>query len=134
LGDKPKSTIVPRIKKNILVIEDESITATSICESLNRSGYRTIAALNSRDALEIGQSEKIDLIISDIRLDSEDSITGIEAAQTICKFKGYIPILVMSGFSTKNIDVNVQGAVGFLTKPLDLDVLPRIVQLIFKEI
>ena len=53
---------------HILVVEDDAKLRSLFCTVLNRSGYLTVPASGGREALELLDSEYIDLIISDIMM------------------------------------------------------------------
>jgi DNA-binding response OmpR family regulator len=100
-----------RIVKRILVVEDEPLTAFDNETMLNAAGYEVVATLDGFDeALEILEREPIDLILSDIRLRSQE--TGIDLAKA-AKALG-IPTLFATGH---RIDAASEVAIGCLQKP-----------------
>ena len=100
-----------RIVKRILVVEDEPLTAFDNETVLNSAGYEVVATLDGFDeALEILESEQVDLILSDIRLRSEQ--TGIDLARA-AKDLG-IPTLFATGH---RIETASEVAIGCLHKP-----------------
>ena len=100
-----------RIVKRILVVEDEPLTAFDNETMLNAAGYEVVATLDGFDeALEILEREPIDLILSDIRLRSQE--TGIDLAKA-AKARG-IPTLFATGH---RIDAASEVAIGCLQKP-----------------
>jgi CheY-like chemotaxis protein len=100
-----------RIVKRILVVEDEPLTAFDNETMLNAAGYEVVATLDGFDeALEILEREQVDLILSDIRLRSEE--TGIDLARA-AKARG-IPTLFATGHQ---IDAASEVAIGCLQKP-----------------
>lgn len=100
-----------RIVKRILVVEDEPLTAFDNETMLNAAGYEVVATLDGFDeALEILEREQIDLILSDIRLRSQE--TGIDLARA-AKQRG-IPTLFATGH---RIDAASEVAIGCLQKP-----------------
>ena len=100
-----------RIVKRILVVEDEPLTAFDNETMLNAAGYEVVATLDGFDeALEILEREQIDLILSDIRLRSQE--TGIDLAKA-AKARG-IPTLFATGH---RIDAASEVAIGCLQKP-----------------
>jgi two-component system NtrC family sensor kinase len=65
--DEPaRSPRVPAAR--ILVVEDETALAGMICDVLAADGHRTQVARDGREALELLESESVDLIISDIKM------------------------------------------------------------------
>lgn len=89
LFGKPK-----RIVKRILIVEDEPLTAFDNETMIEEAGY-TVVATHDRvsDALNTLDREKVDLILSDVRLTGERS--GIDLAR-IAKDRG-IPVLLATG-------------------------------------
>ena len=100
-----------RIVKRILIVEDEPLTAFDNENMLGDAGYEVVATLDGYDeAAELIEQEQIDLILSDVRLRSEQ--TGIDLA-TLAKSKG-IPTLFATGH---DIPEAAACAVGCLKKP-----------------
>ena len=100
-----------RIVKRILVVEDEPLTAFDNETMLSAAGYEIVATLDGFDeALEAMGREQIDLILSDIRLRSQQ--TGIDLAKA-ARDRG-IPTLFASGHA---MPAAAEVAVGCLKKP-----------------
>lgn len=89
LFGKPK-----RVVKRILIVEDEPLTAFDNETMLEEAGY-TIVATHDRvaDAVATLEREKVDLILSDVRLTG--SRNGIDLAR-IAKEMG-VPVLFATG-------------------------------------
>src|SRR5206468_8070923 len=100
-----------QVVKRILIVEDEPLTAFDNENILGDAGYEIVATTDQFDnALEIIERERVDLILSDIRLRSQQ--TGIELANA-AKKRG-IPTL----FATGHAYPGAAGvAVGCLHKP-----------------
>jgi two-component system, chemotaxis family, chemotaxis protein CheY len=58
------------MKKKILIVEDFASIRNFVCETLNRKGYETIGAANSKEALTIldEKNEEIDLVLTDYNM------------------------------------------------------------------
>jgi CheY-like chemotaxis protein len=58
------------MKKKILVVEDFGSIRTFVCETLNRKGYETIGAANSKEALTLLANAKgeINLVLTDYNM------------------------------------------------------------------
>ena len=88
--------------KNLLLVEDEAITAMAQAHRLQHEGYNVVVAYDSEMALEIIKSGvyKFNLILMDIDLGS--GLNGIQTADII--IAGYqIPVL----FLTLNSDIRI---------------------------
>jgi CheY-like chemotaxis protein len=100
-----------QIVKRILIVEDEPLTAFDNENFLGDAGYEVVATIDDLDeALEVLESEQVDLILSDVRLRGDR--TGIELARH-AKDKG-IPTLFATGQPHDNAH---EVAVGCLLKP-----------------
>ncbi len=100
-----------QVVKRILIVEDEPLTAFDNENMLGDAGYEIVATIDDFDqALEVLDREQVDLILSDVRLRSQE--TGIDLAKA-AKERG-IPTLFATGHPYPNAS-NV--AVGCLTKP-----------------
>jgi CheY-like chemotaxis protein len=100
-----------QVVKRILIVEDEPLTAFDNENMLGDAGYEIVATVDQfEDALETLEREQIDLILSDIRLRSQQ--TGIELARA-AKARG-IPTLFATGHPYPNA---ASVAVGCLMKP-----------------
>ena len=106
LFGKPK-----RIVKRILIVEDEPLTAFDNETMIEEAGY-TVVATHDRvsDAVNTLEREKVDLILSDVRLTGERS--GIDLAR-IARDKG-IPVLLATGMAPEEAAGLV---IGCLMKP-----------------
>ena len=106
LFGKPK-----RIVKRILIVEDEPLMAFDNETMLVEAGY-TVVATHDRvaDAVATMEREKVDLILSDVRLAGERS--GIDLAR-LAKAKN-IPVLFATGMVPEEASELV---IGCLMKP-----------------
>ena len=101
-----------RIVKRILIVEDEPLVAFDNENMLGDHGYELVATVDDYDrAIEIINSEEeVHLILSDVRLSSEQ--TGLDLARH-AKSKG-VPTLFATG---QPHDGAHEVAVGCLMKP-----------------
>ena len=101
-----------RIVKRILVVEDEPLTAFDNETMLGDAGYEVVATIdNFDDAIALIDRDKVDLILSDVRLQGER--TGLDLAKA-AKNRG-VPILFVTGHQLSE-DATVH-AIGCLMKP-----------------
>ena len=121
-------------KTKILIVEDETIIALDLKESLLGLGYSvTDTVKNYKDALHSVHINEPEIILMDINLkNSED---GISTAMAIQKIKN-IPIIYLTAFSDdKTINKAIQtNPVGYLLKPFNIDELKSTILLgLFKS-
>jgi signal transduction histidine kinase/DNA-binding response OmpR family regulator len=64
----PLFTPAERQVKSLLVVEDDESLLKALVRVLKRSGYDTVAALSSREALAVLSRRKVDAILTDFRM------------------------------------------------------------------
>ena len=117
-----------RAVKRILVVEDEPLTAFDNESTLRDLGYEVVATLDSfGEAIRMLEKEKIDLILSDVRLSSEQ--TGIDLARA-AKARG-TPTLFATGYDIPNAS---EVAIGCLRKPYTERQLKRALECIDRHL
>lgn len=100
-----------RIVKRILIVEDEPLTAFDNENMLREAGYEIVATVDDFDeALKVLESEEVDLVLSDVRLRSQQN--GIDLARHASERD--IPTLFATGQAYPNA---ARVAVGCLAKP-----------------
>lgn len=113
------------MQKNIFVIDDDALVVKSIKALLKKSGYGVITAQSGKEALALVVQNKIDLIISDIRMPEMD---GMEALRKIRESgtghrKAEAPAIVIIGYAGSDDaykDAEELGIAEFLYKPFEL--------------
>jgi len=116
------------MKKKILVVEDEPITALSMSDLLEIWGYKTCEpASTAQEAIARTEEEKPDLILMDINLKSD--INGIEAAKRL-RSRFRVQVIFITGYIDEYIrkEAELAEPVGYLVKPLDFTVLKSILE------
>lgn len=109
---------------SILVVEDDDDIRNTLVDLLESEGYKTESAENGMKALEILQQiPKPCLVLLDMMM---PIMNGREFLDQIMKdsLLAPIPVLVVSAIADQN---NSKGAVGFIKKPIDIDVILRLV-------
>jgi two-component system cell cycle sensor histidine kinase/response regulator CckA len=106
----------------ILLVEDEDMVRTVAERALTRQGYTVITAADGEQGLaRLGQSEKIDMVISDVVMPGMDGPTMVRAVRAT---HPDMPVLFMSGYAEeqlrKSIDID---DVAFLPKPFSVNQL-----------
>lgn len=115
------------MKFTILVIDDEKNIREGLSMALEDEGYEVITAEDGKQGLEKALYDAVDLIITDLRM---PLISGEEILKKVVTELPSIPVIVLTGHGTVELAVEAMriGAYDFLTKPLDLDRLFRLVK------
>jgi len=106
------------VKKKLLLVEDETFTATLLKRNLELVGYEVGQPLaTGMDAVEAVRKDSFDAILMDIRLVGE--MDGIEAALRIKAIKD-IPIIFLTGYFDEEIIERAKSIepVAYLVKPV----------------
>ena len=104
-------------KKKILIVEDESIVAKDIQNTLKNLGYTVTAVVNKTDkAIEEIETNRPDLVIMDIML--KGKMNGIEAAANIKK-RFEIPVIFLTAYADDTTLNNAKQSepYGYIIKP-----------------
>jgi EAL domain-containing protein (putative c-di-GMP-specific phosphodiesterase class I) len=109
----------------VLVADDDEDVRTLLSKSLRSAGYAVVQASDGRQALEILDARPVDAIVTDI---SMPEMTGIELLRAIRARRADVPVVLVTG--SPDMESAMQavklGALIYLTKPIDLDELRRV--------
>ncbi len=111
----------------ILVIDDEPDHCDAAAEALSKVGYDCLQAHTAKEGLEIIERGHIDIIVTDLILDSETD--GLDILQRALQLLDDAEVIVVTGHGTIPSAVKAiqLGAASYLTKPLDLTELRTVV-------
>ncbi len=104
----------------LLVVDDERSICDILGQYLRIKGYTVLIAKNAEDAINILKKEKIDLVLSDIKM---PGMSGVELLKWIRDYNRILPVLLTTGFPTLDsaIEALKCGAFDYLTKPFHLE-------------
>lgn len=104
----------------VLVVEDDSGHRELLREELLEAGYSVTAVATAEDALALLRERTFSLVVSDLRLPSEDGFVVLKRTRALVPAPGFI---MLTGFGTIDQAVAAlkEGADDFLTKPIDLE-------------
>jgi DNA-binding LytR/AlgR family response regulator len=121
-------------KTSVLVVEDESIVAKDIQNSLKKLGYTVPSVENSgEDAINAASQYRPDLILMDIMLKGD--ISGIEAAEQI-KNRYQIPVIFLTAYADESTlsKAKVTEPYGYIIKPFkEIDLHTSIEMALYKH-
>ncbi len=106
------------MSEKILIVEDDRTLQETLTYNLGKEGYQVLSAYEGNAALELAQSESIDLILLDVMLPNLDGLS-------ICRIlrrETDVPILLLTartGEMDKIISLD-SGADDYITKPFSL--------------
>jgi DNA-binding NtrC family response regulator len=105
----------------ILIVDDEASFRTSLKGALKKD-YKVAEARNSEKALQQVKENPPDVVLLDI---SMPGVSGLETLEKIREIDDYIAVIMVTAHGeVKNVVQAInQGAVDYLTKPIDMDEL-----------
>ena len=114
----------------ILTVDDEMGIDSFFYEFFTARNYEVLSAQNGKDAIEIARKERPRIILLDINMRGMD---GIETLKNIRTFDKDVAIIMVTGVKdddtiNKALDA---GADDYITKPLSLEYLEKVVLLKF---
>ncbi len=111
----------------ILIVEDEPKMLRLLDLNLAEEGYATHTAQDAETALKILRREKIDLVLTDLKLPGMD---GLEFLQAVKRSNANIPAIVMTAYGTVETAVEAMkaGASDYVLKPFSIEEIKLILR------
>ena len=112
--------------KAILVADDERHLRTALFTALTRLGHAVELAENGQEAINKFQTQRFDLVITDLRMPALDGL-GVLAA--IKKLAPGTPVILMTAYGSVETAVEAmrEGAQDFILKPFPAGVIEEAV-------
>jgi two-component system response regulator PilR (NtrC family) len=109
-------------KPRILIVDDEPSMRDMLRIVLRRDGYDVVVAGNGTEAIAILEKDRIDLLLSDIRM---PDISGVDVLRAAKNVNRDIIAFMMTAFASTDSAVEAMrlGAVDYFTKPFNMDEL-----------
>jgi two-component system response regulator HydG len=106
----------------ILVVDDDTAHATMLSAMLGSWGYAVDMADDGTTAVAMVRERAYDAVLTDVRMAEVD---GIEALRRIRLYNPFLPVLIMTAYSSVDTAVEAlkAGAFDYLHKPIDFDEL-----------
>jgi len=107
-------------KYTILIVDDKELLRNLIDTFLSKLGHSCVTAIDGVDALEKMKGNKIDAVVTDIRMPNMDGIAL--TSEISIQYPG-IPVMIMTAFDegdTAGLAITV-GARDFIRKPFSLN-------------
>jgi two-component system response regulator HydG len=109
----------------VLVVDDRPEMAEMIVDHLSERGYESLGAASGREALRMLATERIDALVTDLRMPEVDGLDLLGASLALDPSR---PVILMTAYGTLDtaIEATRRGACHYLTKPFRLDALVRV--------
>src|SRR5215831_14458836 len=109
----------------ILIVDDERNVHYSFRRVLGRE-YEILSAFSAEEALRRATDPGLRLVLMDIRLPGTD---GLDTLQELKQLRPDLPVIMMTAFVSAETAIRstTLDAEDYLVKPLDVDVLKRLI-------
>lgn len=119
-------------EKKILVVDDEQQLALAMKIRLQAKGYQVVMAHDGRQAMEVAQQERPDLILLDVLMPVMDGYSCVRELNA--KFgRGKIPVIVLTARDRMKDLFELEGIEDYVVKPFDHDDLLLRIDRVFKR-
>ncbi len=117
----------------ILVVDDESAQREILRTILSAEGYLVETAATAAEAMQRGERQRFDVVLTDLRMPGADGLTLV---RSLSKEDPPTLVIIMTGHGSLDSAGQAMqlGAFDYLTKPLERDDLLRIVGRAFERI
>ncbi|EIH7937013.1 two-component system response regulator GlrR [Escherichia coli] len=107
---------------HLLLVDDDPGLLKLLGLRQTSEGYSVVTAESGAEGLRVLNREKVDLVISDLRMDEMD---GMQLFAEIQKVQPGMPVIILTahGSIPDAVAATQQGVFSFLTKPVDKDAL-----------
>jgi len=111
---------------HVLLVEDEAFLRELVMEGLQDAGFSVLEASDGNTGVQALQSDqRIDVLLSDIKLPDIDGYQVAEAARTL---RPGLKVILMTGYAPSPLPPALQSVVyRVLQKPFSLETLPGMV-------
>lgn len=119
-------------KRRLLIVDDDQMMTKTLRDIFMAKGYEADYVHSASNALEKIEKTDFGCVLTDIKMPEMD---GVELFREIKKIQPHIPVVLMTAHSTcDRIDEGLrEGALGCLTKPLDIETVLCFLSLLHRE-
>jgi CheY-like chemotaxis protein len=116
----------------ILLVDDEKEYVHALSERLETRDIGTSVVYNGEEALEFVEKDAPDVMVLDLMM---PGIDGIEVLRRIKQQKPQIEVIILTGHGTEREESLARelGAFAYLNKPVDIDVLAKIMKKAYEK-
>ncbi len=115
-------------RKRILLIDDEALVLEELTETFEFEGFEVTTAASGNDALDLPDLDRIDVIISDLKMPGMSGLDLFRLLKERRDFKAKVILLSGHGAQTERDEAFELGIHAFLSKPIDVVDLVTVVE------
>ena len=121
------------MKRTILIADDEKNIRSGLQIALEDEGYEVLLAADGNEAWTAITKNNVNLLISDLRM---PGMSGQELLKKVSSAYPTMPVIILTGHGTieSAVEAMRNGAIDFITKPLNLDRLFLMIRRAFSNL
>ncbi len=118
--------------RRILIVDDDPAIRDSLAEALRADRFTVAVAASGAEALALAQQSPPEVMLTDVRMDGMD---GLALLRAVRERLPSVAVVLMTAFDDMPTVVQAMrdGAVEFLTKPLDLHDVRAVLKRVFED-
>lgn len=104
----------------VLVVDDNAALAETIADGLLERGYEALAVTSGEAALRLLRTERIDALVTDVRMPRMDGLTLLRTAMVLDPLR---PVIVMTAYGSLDtaLEAGARGTWHYLIKPFRIE-------------
>lgn len=112
---------------NLLIADDDTAFRETLCGVFETRGFRTLAASDGDEALEIVRQEAVHVLLTDMHMPRMD---GLEMLRRVKRLRRTIPSILLSGDVDEKLEraARQADAISVLHKPVRFEDVTRVVR------
>jgi len=127
MAHPPTNDLTASAAAGVLIVDDEYSVRDSLTEWFRKDGYRVEGASDGKQALQMLEGAKWDVVLVDIKMPGMD---GLELQRRIREVDPELVVVIITAYASVDTAVEAlkSGAFDYITKPIDPDQLSRVVR------
>ncbi|KQL58920.1 MULTISPECIES: response regulator [Shouchella] len=110
-----------------MIVDDQFGIRVLLTEILQKDGYQMYQAANGKEALDIQELEKIDIVLLDMKIPGMD---GVEILKKMKERQPTIKVVMMTAYGELKMvnEALENGAISYMAKPFDIEDVRQVIR------
>jgi DNA-binding NtrC family response regulator len=114
------------MKANVLIVDDDPTLRRALADRISFWGHASVEAKDGEEALRFLERRAFDLVLLDLKMPVVSGMDVLERTQTLDIAADFV-VLTAHGSVEAAVDAVRLGAVDFLLKPVDFELIKRVI-------
>ena len=110
----------------LLIVDDEAVALRNLERVMSKAGYDVTAVQSGEEALALIETQKFDLLLTDLRMEKVDGMRLLKTCRTLHPDS---EVIMITGYASAQsaVEAMKQGAFYYITKPFRLEEVRKVV-------